>query len=183
MKSEWVSTGTEAIQKVRDNFERSLLYDYILIDWKMPDISGIETTRQVRSIVGPDVTIIIITAYDWEAIEVEARAAGANMLISKPLFKSSLVSAFEKTKGIAPEGEKAEVNFDFTGRHVRDDDFTIEASRERRHSGETLGHIDRLRRCHRGGRARDAFRQDAVIRAKNDDPPLLNLIAQFPRYA
>jgi len=118
MKSEWVSTGTEAIQKVRDNFERSLLYDYILIDWKMPDISGIETTRQVRSIVGPDVTIIIITAYDWEAIEVEARAAGANMLISKPLFKSSLVSAFEKTKGIAPEGEKAEVNFDFTGRHV-----------------------------------------------------------------
>jgi CheY-like chemotaxis protein len=49
--------------------------------------------------VGPDVTIIIISAYDWQSIEAEARAAGANLMISKPLLKSTLVSAFEKALG------------------------------------------------------------------------------------
>ena len=59
-----------------------------LIDWLMPDMDGVETTRQIRKIVGPDTTIIIISAYDWSDIEEEARRAGANNFISKPLFQS-----------------------------------------------------------------------------------------------
>lgn len=118
MSGEWVTTGAEAVQKVRENFERAFLYDFILIDWKMPDMDGIETTRQIRKIVGPNVTIIIITAYDWESIEAEARAAGANLLISKPIFRASLVSAFEKAKGQEKEEERKEVCYDFTGRKV-----------------------------------------------------------------
>jgi len=118
MSGEWVTTGAEAVQRVRENYGRAFLYDYILVDWKMPDMDGIETTRQIRKIIGPDVTIIIITAYDWESIEVEARAAGANMLITKPLLKSSLVSAFKKVKEQNPESEKQEYNFDFTGCRV-----------------------------------------------------------------
>jgi len=118
MHGEWVTTGQEAVQKVQENFERSRFYDFILVDWKMPDMNGIETTRSIRKIVGPDVTIIIITAYDWEAIEVEARAAGANMMISKPLLKASLVSAFEKAKGRERETERREISFDFTGHRV-----------------------------------------------------------------
>jgi two-component system sensor histidine kinase/response regulator len=51
-------------------------YDFILIDWKMPDMDGIETTREIRRIVGPDVTIIIISAYDWQSIEAEAKRRG-----------------------------------------------------------------------------------------------------------
>jgi len=85
----------------------------------MPDMDGLETTRQIRRIVGPDVTIIIITAYDWESIEVEARSAGANMFISKPLMKSTLVSAFEKSMGDGGEcSTGTDEVFDFTGRRV-----------------------------------------------------------------
>jgi len=89
-----------------------------MVDWKMPEMDGIETTRRIREIVGPDVTIIIITAYDWPSIEVEARAAGANLLISKPLFKSTLVSAFNAALGHDEPKEPAGFHFDFTGHRV-----------------------------------------------------------------
>ncbi|WP_238727545.1 response regulator [Diplocloster modestus] len=56
----------------------------------MPDIDGLETTRRIRDKVGRDTPIIIISAYDWSEIEEEARAAGANAFIMKPLFQSSL---------------------------------------------------------------------------------------------
>ena len=118
MVGEWVTSGHEAIEKVRVNFEKNSFYDFILVDWKMPDMDGLETTRQIRKVVGPDVTIIIITAYDWESIEAEARAAGANMLISKPLLKTTLVSAFEKARGISENEQQSKINFDFTGKRV-----------------------------------------------------------------
>jgi two-component system sensor histidine kinase/response regulator len=119
MIGEWVASGHEAIERVGDCAKKKFFYDFILIDWKMPDMDGIETTRNIRKIVGPDVTIIIISAYDWEAIEVEAKAAGANMLISKPLFRSTLISAFQKAQGQSAEKETAKkINFDFTGKRV-----------------------------------------------------------------
>ncbi|MGL6291929.1 MAG: response regulator [Eubacterium aggregans] len=62
----------------------------------MPEMDGIETTRRIRQLVGPDVTIIIMTAYDWASIETEAKMAGVNLLMTKPLFKASLCSTFEK---------------------------------------------------------------------------------------
>ena len=65
-----------------------------MIDWRMPDMDGIETTRRIRQIVGPETTIIIISAYDWSGIENEARTAGADYFISKPLLRSSIYDAF-----------------------------------------------------------------------------------------
>jgi CheY-like chemotaxis protein len=118
MLGEWVTSGREAVEKVRSNYLNRKNYDFILIDWKMPDMDGIETTRKIRSIVGPDVTIIIISAYDWESIEAEAKAAGANLLITKPLFKSALVSAFERCLGASESEELKESDFDFSGRRV-----------------------------------------------------------------
>ena len=118
MIGEWVSSGREAVERVRDNASKSAFYDFILIDWKMPDMDGVETTRQIRRIVGPEVTIIIISSYDWESIEAEARAAGANLLVSKPLFKATLVSAFQKAKGQAETHPVKEANFDFAGRRL-----------------------------------------------------------------
>jgi CheY-like chemotaxis protein len=99
MVGEWVTSGQEAVDRVRAKCDLGRYYDFILIDWKMPDMDGIETTQRIRRIVGPDVTIIIISAYDWQSIEAEARAAGANLMISKPLLKSTLVSAFERALG------------------------------------------------------------------------------------
>src|SRR5574344_2461 len=115
---EGVTSGHEAVEKVKIKLAKESFYGFILVDWKMPDMDGLETTRQIRKIVGPDVTIIIVTAYDWESIEAEARAAGANMLISKPLLKTTLVSAFEKARGTAENEHQPKIEFDFTGKRV-----------------------------------------------------------------
>ena len=117
---EWVDSGIKAVEKVRKLWSSGEYYNIILIDWKMPEMDGIETARRIREIVGPDVTIIIITAYDWIAIEHEAKLAGVNLLMNKPMFKSSLISAFSKTLDQKEEEEQqdTQVNYDFTGRRV-----------------------------------------------------------------
>lgn len=132
MIGEWVTTGQEAVGRVRDKFDSGTYYNFILVDWKMPDMDGLETTQQIRRIVGPDVTIIIISAYDWQSIEAEARAAGANMLVSKPLLRTTLVSAFEKALGKEDDPVKKEPAFDFSGRRVlvvEDNELNAEIAR------------------------------------------------------
>ncbi|MGN0246643.1 MAG: response regulator [Lachnospiraceae bacterium] len=99
MKAEGVSSGAEAVEQVVLHHEQKQDYFACIIDWKMPDMDGIETTREIRRAVGPDVPIIIISAYDWSDIEQEARAAGANAFISKPLFRSRLERTFGSLLG------------------------------------------------------------------------------------
>lgn len=89
-ESLWVNSGPRAVEAVRLMMQTGRYYDVAFIDWKMPDMDGIETTRHIRKLTGPDTTIIIITAYDWSAIEAEAREAGANYFIAKPLFQSTI---------------------------------------------------------------------------------------------
>ncbi len=120
IQADWVDSGRKAIEEVRLKWDTRHYYDLILLDWKMPDMDGIETAREIRKIVGPEVTIIIMTAYDWASIEHEAKMAGVNLLISKPLFKSSLISAFhkifqEKKETITKEEQ---LEFDFTGKRI-----------------------------------------------------------------
>ena len=103
MKADGVSCGKEAVKQVVSHHEQKRDYFACIIDWKMPEMDGVETTRAIRKAVGPDVPIIIISAYDWSDIEQEARMAGANAFISKPLFRSRL----ERTFGsLLDEGEK-----------------------------------------------------------------------------
>lgn len=120
MKAEWVESGRKAVALVRDKWKNGKSFDLILIDWKMPEMDGIETARQIRAIVGPDVTIIIITAYEWAEIEKEARNAGVNMLITKPLFRSSLISAFERVFTTRRDRltPPRSVEYDFSGTRV-----------------------------------------------------------------
>lgn len=94
--SVWVDSGLRAVEAVRTELERGGSFDVALIDWKMPGMDGVETTRHIRKLVGPDTTIIIITAYDWSAIEAEARAAGVDYFIAKPLFQSTIHDTFLK---------------------------------------------------------------------------------------
>lgn len=94
MKAVGVSTGAEAVEQVVLHHEQGQDYFACIIDWKMPDMDGVATTRAIRKAVGNDVPIIIISAYDWSDIELEARAAGANAFISKPLFRSRLAKTF-----------------------------------------------------------------------------------------
>ena len=117
---EWVDSGRKAIDKVTAKWKAKESFDLVLLDWKMPDMDGIETAREIRRIVGPDITIIIMTAYDWASIEREAKLAGVNLLMSKPMFKSSLTSAFEKVFGDRKDAEQDDIisNYDFTGKRV-----------------------------------------------------------------
>ena len=94
MKAEGVSSGAEAVEQVVLRHQQKRDYFACILDWKMPDMDGIAATREIRRVVGADVPIIIISAYDWSDIEQEARAAGANAFISKPLFRSRLVKTF-----------------------------------------------------------------------------------------
>ncbi|MBS7315542.1 MAG: response regulator [Clostridiaceae bacterium] len=106
MKAEGVVTGAEAVDYVVAHHNQNRDYFACILDWKMPDMDGIATTRAIRRAVGNDVPIIIISAYDWSDIEQEARAAGANAFISKPLFRSRLAKTFRALVGL--EEQKAE---------------------------------------------------------------------------
>ncbi len=88
--AEWVLSGKEAVERVISAHNDGCEFDVCFIDWKMPDMDGIETTRRIREKVGRETPIIIISAYDWSEIEEEAREAGADAFISKPLFESSI---------------------------------------------------------------------------------------------
>ena len=93
MRAEWTTSGREAAYRAKLACEEGDSYHTYIIDWQMPETSGVETARKIRSAVGGDVPIIILTAYDWTDIEEEARAAGVTAFCAKPLFMSDLKSA------------------------------------------------------------------------------------------
>jgi CheY-like chemotaxis protein len=138
MRTDGVSSGRRAIEKVMEHHGGVDDYFAIIVDWKMPDMDGIETTKAIRRAVGEDVPIIIISAYDWPEIEQEAREAGANAFVSKPLFKSRLAHLFnslvgneDKESEEAPLGEFE--NIDLSGRRallVEDNELNLEIATE-----------------------------------------------------
>ncbi|WP_366139643.1 response regulator [uncultured Parabacteroides sp.] len=94
--SEWVCSGREAIAMAEKRQKMNDEYFIVIMDLKMPDMNGIEATRLLRRAIGPDVPIIILSAYDIEEYEADAREAGADGFISKPLFKSKLLQVLNK---------------------------------------------------------------------------------------
>ena len=93
---EWVLTGTEAVERCRARHKNNSDYFAVILDWKMPGMDGIETARNIRACVGEDVTIIILTAFEFSEIEEEARSAGVNAFIAKPLFRSRLTATLRQ---------------------------------------------------------------------------------------
>lgn len=122
MVSDGVLSGDEAILKVSEAHENAEDYAVVILDWKIPGKCGVETTREIRRQFGNDVPIIILSAYDWSSIEQEAREAGVNAFIAKPLFKSRLIYVLkslieeqgkEETPEIEAMGQK-----DYSGKRV-----------------------------------------------------------------
>ena len=110
MRSEWTLSGKEAVLRAKQSIEINDPFHAYIIDWRLPDMNGIEVTRRIRSL-GDQTPIIILTAYDWADIEAEARAAGVTAFCSKPMFlsdlRASLLSALgqkdEPSEGSAPQ--------------------------------------------------------------------------------
>lgn len=94
MDSEGVLSGKEAVARVKERQQEENGFYAVILDWKMPEMDGLETTKEIRRVVGPDVPVIILSAYDWSEIESEARAAGVDAFLSKPAFKSGIARLF-----------------------------------------------------------------------------------------
>ena len=136
MRAEWTLSGKEAVLRARQSIEMSDVYHAYIIDWRLPDMNGIEVTRQIRSL-HDDTPIIILTAYDWSDIEVEAKAAGVTAFCSKPMFMSdlreTLMSALGQKSADAVQGLLPEKNADFKGKHillVEDNELNREIAQE-----------------------------------------------------
>jgi signal transduction histidine kinase/CheY-like chemotaxis protein len=120
---EWVLSGREAIECCYARHELKDDYFAVILDWKMPDMDGIETARQIRKRIGKEITIIVLTSYEFSEIEEEAKAAGVDAFIAKPLFRSRLTATLRQfTSG---RKEKTARNYleklsesDYTGKRI-----------------------------------------------------------------
>lgn len=132
---EWTLKGSTAVEMVEKRHRMGDGYQAVLLDWKMPDMDGLEVTKKIRSSIGKDMPILIVSAYDWSEIEDEAMEAGVNGFISKPLFKSNLYLGLSRyIEGVAEQPEHKETELpDFSGKRIllsEDNDLNWEIAEE-----------------------------------------------------
>jgi signal transduction histidine kinase/CheY-like chemotaxis protein len=112
--AERANNGAEALEMIRRRHETEKDYDVVILDWKMPDMNGLETVRRIRAEIDARIPILLTSAYDWSDIEDEAKAAGADGFIGKPLFRSRLYEKInalfgKETKAAEPEDNYADL--------------------------------------------------------------------------
>ena len=117
--AEQARSGLEALGMIEHRHLSGRDYDVIIVDWKMPEIDGIDTIKRIRSEIGADTPILLISAYDWSDIEDKAKEAGANGFVSKPLFRSTLYDKLntlmgKESKSVEPEDDTS----DLQGLHI-----------------------------------------------------------------
>ena len=119
LKAEWTLSGEKALEMIIQNHKRGDDYQIILLDWKLPGMDGIQVAREIRRILEDRVPILLISAYDWSEIETEAREAGVDGFISKPLFRSTLFYALREYMGIkTPHDQLPAQDIDMAGRRI-----------------------------------------------------------------
>ena len=117
--AEQAHNGLEALGMIEHRHLSGRDYDAILIDWKMPEIDGLETIRRIRAEIDANIPILLISAYDWSDIEEKARAAGANAFVSKPLFRSTLYDKINDLIGVESRSVEPEDDYsDLNGLHI-----------------------------------------------------------------
>lgn len=135
---EYVLNGYEAVNRIVEARNAKNDFSVVILDWKMPDKDGIETTRDIRKIVGNDIPIIILSAYDWSDIQSEAIEAGVDAFIGKPIFKSKLIHALKEVLGMYDNEKTTTIletyeQQDFSGKRillVEDNEINIEVAAE-----------------------------------------------------
>lgn len=105
MRPDWTTSGRESVMRAKEACEQADEFKVFIIDWLMPDMSGIAVVRNIRAVIGDSTPIIILTAYDWSDIEAEAREAGVTAFVSKPLFMSELREVLSSRETVEPESE------------------------------------------------------------------------------
>ena len=134
IKAEWTLSGEKAIELVNQHHKKRDDYQIILLDWKLPGMNGIQVAKEIRRNLGDGVPILLISAYDWSEFEAEAREAGIDGFISKPLFKSTLYHALCKYMDIETENDQTlDQNINLSGRRIllaEDNELNWEVARE-----------------------------------------------------
>ena len=118
MRSDWTTSGHEAVVRTQDAIEQGDGFYVFIIDWMIPDLNGLEVVRRIRKLIGSNTPIIILTAYDWTDIEVEAKAAGVTAFCAKPLFMSELRRVLAAPFLTAEPAEQTEKTADFAGKRL-----------------------------------------------------------------
>ena len=120
LRAEWTTSGKEAVYRARIAREEGDSYHTFIIDWQMPGLSGVETTRRIREVVGNEAPIIILTAYEWTDIEEEATAAGVTAFCAKPLFMSDLKTVLLAANNLMEKQEEVPewTLADFKGKRI-----------------------------------------------------------------
>lgn len=133
IQADWTLSGEKAIEMVTRHHQMQDKYQIVLLDWKLPDMDGITVARRLRRIISEEMPLILISAYDWSEFEAEARDAGINGFISKPLFKSTLYHELKKYMGVDDAMNKIDRDVELSGRHVlvaEDNDLNWEILKE-----------------------------------------------------
>lgn len=135
VKADWTLDGETAVQMVESHHKKHDDYQIILLDWKLPGMDGIQTAREIRQKINHAAPILLISAYDWSEIEEEARNAGINGFIAKPLFKSTLFYGLKPYTGLSSDQpvHVSETHTDLKGRHIllaEDNDLNWEIANE-----------------------------------------------------
>ncbi len=119
VNAEHAGSGLEALGMITHRHQAGKDYDVVIIDWKMPDLDGIETIRRIRREIGAKTPILLVSAYDWSDIEDIAKEAGANGFVSKPLFRSKLYDKINTLRGTESKSVEPETDYsDLEGMNI-----------------------------------------------------------------
>ena len=117
--AEAARSGMEALGMIEHRHRSGKDYDIVIVDWKMPELDGLETVRRIRSEIDTRIPILLISAHDWSDIEDAAKEAGANGFVSKPLFRSTLYEKINDLIGKEAVSREPEDDYsDLQGIHI-----------------------------------------------------------------
>ncbi len=117
--SETASSGSEGLSLIEKHIQDEKPFNIIILDWKMPGMNGLELTKKIREKAGEKIPILLVSAYDWSTIEEDAKKAGVNGFISKPLFRSSLYKTITEVLQIqTDQNTQEENNSDIAGMNI-----------------------------------------------------------------
>ena len=110
--------GAQAVEMVLQAKAEQRHYDVILVDWKMPEMDGLETTQKIRAIIPQDVPVLVLTAYEWTEIEQPAAKAGISAFLPKPFFVANFRERLMQLQADRRKGQEVEQDENvLAGRH------------------------------------------------------------------
>ncbi len=119
IKSDIALSGEEALHMLEVAHTKQEHYGLVLLDWKMPEMDGVEVARRIRERYDKETTVIILTSFNWDEIMDEALHAGVDSFLSKPLFASNVIDEFERiARKNNPGGIVKKHRADLTGKRI-----------------------------------------------------------------